>query len=55
MAVAKARLLSNQSTRSMAKDAGASQVRVVQANVVLQLAPELADGVMAGTEPLNEA
>jgi len=41
MAVARMRLLSNQTTREVALATSVSQARVVQAGMVLQYAPEL--------------
>jgi ParB-like chromosome segregation protein Spo0J len=55
MAVAKARLLSNHSTRRVARDSGLDQTRVVQAGVVLDHAPELAGQVLRGDLALNDA
>lgn len=55
LAVARARLVSNQSTRAGAKAAGTSQARVVQAAVVLEWAPEYAEPVLAGARSLDEA
>ena len=55
VAVAKVRLLSSQSTREAAANASISQARVFQADIVLRFAPELADQVLAGELPLNDA
>ena len=55
MAVAKARLFSNRSTREAAEVAGVSKARVVQAAIVIDYAPDLADSVLAGATPLNDA
>lgn len=55
MAIARAFLLSKRGEQGQAaKDHGVSQARVSQAATVLEYAPELADGVMAGA-PLNDA
>ncbi len=55
MALARMRLLSNQSSRDIAVAGAVSQTRVVQASMVIDHAPELANAVMAGTMPLNDA
>ena len=55
MAVAKLLLSSNGSQAEGAQSSGVSQQRVSQANTVIRNAPELADAVMAGTMPLNDA
>lgn len=55
MAVAKARLFSNRSMRETAEIAGVSKARVVQASTVCDFAPDLADAVLAGVTPLNDA
>jgi hypothetical protein len=55
MASARVRLVSNQSVRQAANVAGVSHARVVQAAMVLQWAPELADAVLNGAEPLDRA
>ncbi len=55
MAVARL-LVSNKSIQQSSADlAGVSQSRVAQANTVIRHAPELADAVMDGTVPLNDA
>ena len=48
IATARVRLLSNQSAREAGTAANVSHARVVQANVVLRYAAELADQVLAG-------
>jgi ParB-like chromosome segregation protein Spo0J len=55
MVAAKARLVSNHSTRAAAHGADVSQARVAQAATVLEHAPDLADAVVAATKPLDEA
>jgi uncharacterized RmlC-like cupin family protein len=56
MIVAQAqRLQSNHSQRQSATIAGLSQSRIAQAATVLQYAPEMADGVAAGSMALNDA
>jgi len=48
MAMAKARLLSNQTQRQAAAEAGVSQSLFAQADAVVQHAPDLVDAVLAG-------
>lgn len=55
MVTAKARLLSNQTVRDAARVSGVSHARVVQSSVVLEYRSDLADDVIAGTLPLNDA
>lgn len=56
MVAAKARrLVSNRSTQEAAKGAETSKARVVQAAVVLDYAPDLADEVQTGTRSLDDA
>ena len=55
MVVVNARLFSNRSMREAAETANVSKARVVQALLVLEYASDLADGVLSGAKPLNEA
>jgi ParB/RepB/Spo0J family partition protein len=57
MAVARVRLVSNQAStvRSAAQAAGISHARVVQAGLVIQFAPDLADSVLSGAASLDAA
>jgi hypothetical protein len=55
MAVAQARLFSNRSMQEAADTVGSSKVRVVQAVTVLDYTPDLADAVLGGATPLNDA
>ena len=57
MAAARARLLeaSKPTQQEAAAQIGVSQQRISQANVVLDHASELADAVLAGAKPLDEA
>jgi ParB/RepB/Spo0J family partition protein len=55
MAVAKALLLSNKTQTQAAKQTQVSQTRIAQASIVLQYAPDLADGVLSGALALNVA
>jgi ParB-like chromosome segregation protein Spo0J len=55
MIAGKARLVSSQTTRAAASQAGVSQQRINQASVVLEFAPDLADAVITGAKPLDEA
>ena len=55
MAVAKARLLSNRSFRDVAETANISKARVVQASAVIEYASDIADSVLVGVTPLNNA
>jgi prolyl-tRNA editing enzyme YbaK/EbsC (Cys-tRNA(Pro) deacylase) len=55
MAVAKIRLVSNQTTREAANQSGLDQTRIVQASVVLRHAPDLAPQVIAGHLSLDNA
>lgn len=55
MVAARALLLCNTSQSAAAKSVGVSQARVGQAKTVLDYAPDLADSVVAGSMPLNNA
>lgn len=56
MAVAKAHTLTTKlSLRQTAAACNVNRERVRQANTVIDFAPDLADGVLAGSLPLNEA
>jgi hypothetical protein len=55
MVAAKVCLIIKQSQREAAKQIGLNSGYIGQAAVVLEYAPELADVVVAGTKPLNEA
>ena len=55
MVTARARLFSKHSMRSAGDASGVSPARIAQANVVLEYRPDLADDVIAGTLPLNNA
>ncbi len=55
MVAAKIQLFLKNSQPKAAKQAGVSQAQVAYAVVVLEYAPDLADSVVAGNTPLNEA
>jgi hypothetical protein len=56
MAAAMARrFLKNRSTREVSEEINVSKSQIVYASVVLEHAPDLADVVLAGSMPLNEA
>jgi prolyl-tRNA editing enzyme YbaK/EbsC (Cys-tRNA(Pro) deacylase) len=55
MAVARAQFESNRTQLEAAREVGTSQARVSYANVVLEHAPDLAAGVLAGARPLDDA
>jgi hypothetical protein len=55
MIAAKVRVLNTQSTRATAKQVGVAQTYIAHASVVLQYGPDIADEVIAGSMPLNEA
>lgn len=55
MAVAVAQSVCGKPASALAQDAGTSKARMVYASVVLQYAPELADAVLAGAQPLDQA
>ena len=55
MVAAKIRFLKNHSTRIAAKISNTAQAQVAYAVMVLEYAPDLADSVIAGNTPLNEA
>jgi RNase H-fold protein (predicted Holliday junction resolvase) len=55
MAVAKALLLSNTSKSDLSRQTGINRTRIAQAGIVLEYAPDLADSVLLGATPLNEA
>lgn len=55
MVTAKALLVSNTSQSEAARQSGVNRTRIVQAAVVLEHAPELADAVLAGAQPLDQA
>jgi ParB-like nuclease family protein len=55
MAVARACLFSKQTMRSLADAARLSAARIAQAKTVVEFAPDLADAVLAGVTPLNDA
>jgi hypothetical protein len=55
MVVARARSVSEQSVRSMAKATGVTSTRIANASTVLDHAPDLADAVVTGATSLDEA
>ncbi len=55
MAAARVRSFSEQTQRQAAKLSKVSIGRIAQADIVLQFAPDLADAVVAGATPLNDA
>jgi len=55
MIVAKACPVSGHSSRQAAKLGNVSKGRIAQASLVLEFAGELADGIIAGTTPLDQA
>jgi ParB/RepB/Spo0J family partition protein len=55
MAVAKLLETNNSRQQDAADQAGVNRTRVAQANTVLKYAPELAEAVLAGTQPLDAA
>lgn len=55
MIAAKALLVSSSSQTRAASSVGVSQQRISQARTVLQYAPELVDGVIAGARKLDAA
>jgi ParB-like chromosome segregation protein Spo0J len=55
MVVARIRLVSNQTVREAANQSGLDHTRIVQANVVLHHAPDLADQVITGSLSLDNA
>jgi len=55
MVAAKARLVSRQTIRETGKTVGIDRTRIGYASLVLQFAPDLADSVVTGLMPLDEA